>query len=250
MNSLVDMYCSCGVFSEALYLFKLIPAIDVFSWSSIVSVFAEHGDIVASIKYLYEIYGGGRYLQSLLFPRKQIHGLLLKLGLNGSAYVRSSLIDMYGNSTDIESSLNMFDEIHGRNLCGFALEAIRAFEIMVLENIRTDEISLSKILKACASMASLNMMNSSIHNSPYFYQIQSPTTTSLTAFILACARNGFEKKSLKLFDLMLEKGLKPDSVTFLSLLYRCSHGGLIEEGKRLFKAIENTHGIIHDIHHY
>ncbi|ERM99722.1 pentatricopeptide repeat-containing protein At3g13880-like [Amborella trichopoda] len=305
MNSLVDMYCSCGVLSEALHLFKLIPAMDVLSWSSIVSVFAEHGDIVPSIKYLYEMLWWGKRPSLSTFPKllnqcsslklflkgKQIHGLLLKLGLNGSDYVRSSLIDMYGNSRDIESSLNVFDEIHDRNLvswnsvicalseCGFALEAIRAFKTMVLENIRPDEISLSKILKACASMASLNM-NEQFHTQVIkngfesnlvvstslidsyakfgeielahliFYQIQAPTTTSLTAFISACARNGFERESLKLFDLMLVKGLKPDSVTFLSLLSGCSHGGLIEEGKRIFETMEKNHGIIPDIRHY
>ncbi|KAM2927540.1 hypothetical protein COP2_034878 [Malus domestica] len=41
-------------------------------------------------------------------------------------------------------------------------------------------------------------------------------------------RLGFE--ALKLFDLMIREGIRPNSATFISLLSACSHSGLVTEG--------------------
>lgn len=47
-----------------------------------------------------------------------------------------------------------------------------------------------------------------------------------------------------------EAGLKPDSITFISLLSACSHAGLVEEGWRYFKSMSRDYDIIPEVEHY
>ena len=42
---------------------------------------------------------------------------------------------------------------------------------------------------------------------------------------------------------MKSEGLFPDGVTFLGCLYACNHGGLVEEGLRVFKIMIEVHNL-------
>jgi pentatricopeptide repeat protein len=47
------------------------------------------------------------------------------------------------------------------------------------------------------------------------------------------------ENALKTFDEMIKSELKPDSVTFVSVLSACSHAGLVSEGRWLFSQMIN-----------
>ena len=51
-SALVDMYSSCGFFSEAKVVFEKLCARDVFAWTSLISGYAEAGDSEGVIKML------------------------------------------------------------------------------------------------------------------------------------------------------------------------------------------------------
>ncbi|XP_048332805.2 pentatricopeptide repeat-containing protein At3g18970-like [Ziziphus jujuba] len=55
-----------------------------------------------------------------------------------------------------------------------------------------------------------------------------------TAMATGLAIHGKGKEALKLFDEMDAYGVKPNSMTFTSLLSACCHGGLVEEGLHFF----------------
>ncbi|PKU60927.1 putative pentatricopeptide repeat-containing protein At2g01510 [Dendrobium catenatum] len=58
------------------------------------------------------------------------------------------------------------------------------------------------------------------------------------ALVTAYGQNGRAKDAINLFDEMLRKGIKPDSVTFLSILSACSHNGFVEQGLQYFHAMK------------
>ncbi|XP_031498018.1 pentatricopeptide repeat-containing protein At5g43790-like [Nymphaea colorata] len=62
--------------------------------------------------------------------------------------------------------------------------------------------------------------------------------------------NGCGMEALELFSLMETCGLKPDSITFVSLLSACSHAGLVEECLNLFSSMSKGYGIEPEIEHY
>ncbi|KAK8955745.1 Pentatricopeptide repeat-containing protein [Platanthera guangdongensis] len=56
-----------------------------------------------------------------------------------------------------------------------------------------------------------------------------------TSIIDACGMHGLGRDAIELFDRMEAIGIVPDHITFLSLLYACSHSRLTMEGKMFFK---------------
>ncbi|XP_062233320.1 pentatricopeptide repeat-containing protein At3g20730-like [Phragmites australis] len=73
---------------------------------------------------------------------------------------------------------------------------------------------------------------------------------SWTSLITACAQNGFGEDAVTLFDRMEEDGVKPNDVTFLSLLSACSHSGLMNRGMEYFTTMLGKYGIDPRAEHY
>ncbi|KAM1321449.1 hypothetical protein ACFX13_014712 [Malus domestica] len=68
--------------------------------------------------------------------------------------------------------------------------------------------------------------------------------------IEGCGSHGLGFEALKLFDLMIREGVRPNSVTFISLLSACSHSGLVTEGCDAFCSMKWKFGIEPDLDHY
>ncbi|XP_068635561.1 putative pentatricopeptide repeat-containing protein At1g64310 isoform X2 [Aristolochia californica] len=75
-------------------------------------------------------------------------------------------------------------------------------------------------------------------------------TVTYNSMIMGLGLNGLPHKATELFKQMLENGLKPDESTFSALLSGYCHGGLVAEGRELFKRMEHKFGIIPETEHY
>ncbi|XP_027339100.1 pentatricopeptide repeat-containing protein At4g21065-like [Abrus precatorius] len=71
-----------------------------------------------------------------------------------------------------------------------------------------------------------------------------------TVLINGLAVHGRSREALKMFYGMGESGLEPDRFAFMGALVACSHGGLVDEGWRVFKSMWNEHGIEPTLEHY
>ncbi|XVF73938.1 hypothetical protein PTKIN_Ptkin13bG0021100 [Pterospermum kingtungense] len=71
-----------------------------------------------------------------------------------------------------------------------------------------------------------------------------------TAMLAGYAVHGYGKDAIKLFEVMVKKGIQPDHVTFTHLLSACSHSGLVSEGKHYFKIMSEVYGVEHKLDHY
>ncbi|KAF8413478.1 hypothetical protein HHK36_001465 [Tetracentron sinense] len=74
-------------------------------------------------------------------------------------------------------------------------------------------------------------------------------TASWNAMINGFAVNGCAKEALEVFLEMQNTRVKPNEVTMIGVLSACNHSGLVEEGRKWFKAMEG-YGLIHRIEHY
>ncbi|KAI7993884.1 putative pentatricopeptide repeat-containing protein [Camellia lanceoleosa] len=52
-----------------------------------------------------------------------------------------------------------------------------------------------------------------------------------------------------LFQEMIDSGILPTSVTFVGVLFACSHAGLVEEGRNFYKLMVYTYGIPPSVEH-
>src|SRR4051794_344684 len=70
------------------------------------------------------------------------------------------------------------------------------------------------------------------------------------AVLSGYAYHGKGKEPLLLFEEMLKERIKPDEVTFISLLSACSHAGLVVEAKSIFHDMKSLYGIAPGPIHY
>lgn len=158
-------------------------------------------------------------------------------------------------------------------------EALRLFCEMRTTGIYPDQIVIAAVLSACAELTVLefgkqvhtNFLKSglgsslSVDNSlvsmyakcgcledanKVFDSMEIRDVITWTAIIVGYARNGRGKESLKFYDDMLASGVKPDFITFIGLLFACSHAGLAEHGRSYFQSMEKVYGIKPGPEHY
>ena len=62
--------------------------------------------------------------------------------------------------------------------------------------------------------------------------------------------NGQPDQSLQLFELLDKSGTQPDHITFVGVLFACTHAGLVDKGLKYFHSIKENHGLTHTADHY
>ncbi|XP_057868158.2 putative pentatricopeptide repeat-containing protein At3g47840 [Cryptomeria japonica] len=162
---------------------------------------------------------------------------------------------------------------------GYDEEALKlAFQIQRL-GIKLNEFTLSTVLTACANLAVLQTgrqvhtliikagyeleisvnsalisMYSKCGNIDYagqmFSLMSKGDVVTWTTMITGYAIHGLGIKALQLFEQMQQKGVKPDSITFIGVLSACSNAGLVDEGWYHFNSISKEYGIKPIIEHY
>ncbi|GJV05047.1 pentatricopeptide repeat-containing protein [Tanacetum coccineum] len=169
--------------------------------------------------------------------------------------------------------------ITGRTQTGCSEEALNQYYVMKMAGFRPDKITFVTVLSSCSQLATLGQ-GQQIHAEA----IKSGATSSvsvLSSLVSMYSRCGCLKDSLKafsennildvvlwssmiaaygfhgmgneaveLFNQMEKEGLKPNDVTFLSLLYACSHCGLKDKGVEIFDLMTNKYRLDPQLEHY
>lgn len=162
---------------------------------------------------------------------------------------------------------------------GFHEEALKLFCQMRVAGVETDDFVIAGALSACAGLTVLELgrqvhvifirsgfgSSLSIDNSLVamyakcgfiedahcvFDSMPVRDVVSWTALIVGHAQNGRGKRSLQQYDEMLKSGTRPDYVTFIGLLFACSHAGLVDDGRRYFESMHKTFTISPRPEHY
>lgn len=76
-----------------------------------------------------------------------------------------------------------------------------------------------------------------------FDELPERNVITWTSLISGYGRHGRVRDVIELFHQMVEEGLRPNSVTFLSLLSACSHGGLVDPGWEYFVSMIEDYGV-------
>ncbi|XP_030504467.2 pentatricopeptide repeat-containing protein At5g16860 [Cannabis sativa] len=83
-----------------------------------------------------------------------------------------------------------------------------------------------------------------------FNKMKLKNFVSWTSLMAGYGMHGHGKEALQVFDDMRKVGMVPDGVTFVVLLYACSHSGLIDEGIRYFSDMTKDYGVTPTAEHY
>jgi pentatricopeptide repeat protein len=159
-----------------------------------------------------------------------------------------------------EDALNLFCQIHHKDLSidGILLSSLLGIcaniasikfgtqiHAYVCKNRPMGDVALDNALvDMYAKAGEISDANRAFDEMPYRNVI------SWTSLITACAQNGFGEDAVTLFDRMEEDGVKPNDVTFLSLLSACSHSGMMNKGMEYFESMMSKYGIDPRAKHY
>ncbi|KAK4368984.1 hypothetical protein RND71_012776 [Anisodus tanguticus] len=207
---------------------------------------------------------------------KWIGNFRYDLGCSGCDSVSTVLVYLYGKLGNVDKSREIFEQISSdgkRSVLswnamigtyvqnGCALDGLCLFRLMMeLNCCCPDHVTMVSVLSACTQVGVwtlvygfMNMYSKcgSLESArDVFDQLIVKDVVSFNAMIMGLAINGKGKEALELFSQMLELNLHPNAGTFLSLLCACSHSGLTEKGRQIFKEMSQCFRISPKLEHY
>lgn len=164
--------------------------------------------------------------------------------------------------------------------CNKFQDALGVFWSMLLDNVVPNEFTLTSALSACAHLGALDQgrlvhqyiegnnkvnLNAVLGTAlvdmyakcgcidealRVFDNLPVKNVHTWTAIINGLAVHGDALGALNVFSRMLESSIQPNEVTFIAALGACSHGGFVEEGKRLFELMSHTCHLKPNMEHY
>ncbi|KAM0924942.1 hypothetical protein ACQ4PT_004529 [Festuca glaucescens] len=217
-NALLVMYARCGRVVSARRVFREIDEKDYISWNSMLSCYIQNGLYVEAVKFLgemLEVEEKDIVTWTSMINSYTNNGLLneaVALFAEMQTDIQPdsvALVSIIGAIADL-SSLAKGKEVHG---------------FLIRNNFRMEGAMVSSLVdmySGCGSMSNALRL---------FDGTKCKDVVLWTAIINAAGMHGHGKQALDLFKRMLETGVAPDQVSFLALLYACSHSKLVDEGK-------------------
>ncbi|XP_059635001.1 pentatricopeptide repeat-containing protein At5g55740, chloroplastic [Cornus florida] len=273
-SSIVDMYAKCKRIDDARRVFNSTTQRDLVLWNTLLAAYAELGLSGEALKLFYGMQLEG-VPPNVISWNSVILGFLRKGQVNEAKDMFSQMLSL-GFQPNIITWTTI---ISGLAQNGFGNDAILLFQQMLETGIRPNVVSIISALSACTDTALLQFARA-IHGyvmRRYLY-LSIPVATSLVdmyancggvdqskrvfdlvlskelplynALISAYALHGQAVEAFLLLEHLQEEGIKPDSITFTSILSACSHAGLVHKGLELFVDMVSEHRVKPTMEHY
>ncbi|MED6120379.1 hypothetical protein PIB30_020393 [Stylosanthes scabra] len=243
--------------SYAYHVFALLHDPNVFTWNTMIRGYAESDDPSPALHIYRKMSVSCVDPDTHTYPfllkaiakslnvreGEAIHSVTVRNGFESLLFVQNSLLHMYAVCGDTESAHKVFESMVERDLVawnsvinGFALNG----RPRLTENMHVNN-SLLDFYAKCGSIREAQQV---------FGEMRERNVVSFTSLIVGLAVNGFGEEALEFFKDMEEQRLKPSEITFVGVLYACSHCGMLNEGFNYFRRMKEEYGIMPRIEHY
>ncbi|XP_077212616.1 pentatricopeptide repeat-containing protein At4g01030, mitochondrial-like [Tasmannia lanceolata] len=260
-NSMISGYALNGFLDEAMEIFDEMELSetkpDLVTWNCLISGHALCGNYEGILKVLQRMQNEGfkpnsgsitSMLQAVsefgsLRVGMEIHGCVMRNGLDCDIYVGTSLVDMYVKKGSLANAQSVFDHMKSRNIFvwnslisgyaynGYFNKALELLNKMENEGIQPDLITWNGLIYGYA------MWGLSERALVLIRQLKklgfNPNVVSWTALISGCSQNGNYLESLEFFIEMQEAGSRPNSATISSSLQACAGLASLQKGMEL-----------------
>ncbi|KAL5700567.1 hypothetical protein ACHQM5_025994 [Ranunculus cassubicifolius] len=237
--------------SHARAVFDHIPSPDTFAWNTIIRAYSNISPSKA-LSLFSNMRFQGVSLDHFTFPfvlkscaslqtGRELHSLVVKLGLDSNIFVQNSLIHMYGSCGLVDKSLEVFDDMSERDLVSwssviaclvdndFNQKALDLFRVMQIStSIRPDEVTIVSVISAISNLGSLEL-GKWVHL--FVYRNSLDLTISLgTSLINMYSRCGSIGEAVRVFDEMPRRNI----ITWTALINGLAVHGRSQEALRMF----------------
>lgn len=273
-NSLISSYAARGYLNEAWGLLEEMESShikpDIITWNCLLSGHALNGSHKAVLTILRRMQVVGfrpnsssmtSVLQAVIelgvlnFGR-EIHGYVIRNGLDYDVYVVTSLLDMYVKHDCLGKAQAVFNNMNNRNIVawntlvsgysfkGLFEDARNLINGMEKEGLMPDLVTWNGLISGYSMWGRSNEALALIHQMKN--SGMSPNVVSWTALISGSSQNGNYRESLEFFSQMQQEGTRPNSVTISSVLRNCGGLSLLQKGKEIHCFILRN-GFIEDV---
>ncbi|KAJ6420700.1 hypothetical protein OIU84_028121 [Salix udensis] len=273
-NVLISTYFKCQVIEDARLVFQNMNERNVVSWTTMISI-----DEAEAVSLFNEMRLDGVCpndvtfvglihaitIGELLVQGKLVHAFCTKTGFSSKSNVCNSFITMYAKLKSMQDSVKKLSRAFFSGLVeskpnqysfGSVLNAIGAAEDVSLKygqrchsqilklGLNTDPIVSSALLDMYAKRGSI------CESEKVFVETPQQSQFAWTAIISAYARHGDYESVMNWFEEMRRLELRPDSITFLSILTACGRKGMVDTGCHLFSSMVKDYQIEPSAEHY
>ncbi|KAG8389795.1 hypothetical protein BUALT_Bualt01G0015600 [Buddleja alternifolia] len=266
-NEMIDGYSKNGDMTMARRVFDSVPEglKNVVTWTVMVDGYVSNGDMEAAREMFERMKERNFYVWSVM-----ISGYFKK----GDVVRAREIFD----TMSLRNLVNWNSLISGYAQNGMFEEALDAFMSMQEQGFEPDEVTLASVLSACAQSGMLDfgkkihemiakkrielnefVLNGlvdmyakcgDLENAMLIFEGMSfKNSATWNSLITGFAIHGQCREAVNFFSRMEESSVKPDGVTFLSVLSACAHGGFVEEGLEAFSKMEK-YGLKANVKHY
>ncbi|KAL8225270.1 hypothetical protein R6Q57_017827 [Mikania cordata] len=234
-SALVIMYASCGSMDMATNMFRNLSPQNIVVSTAMITGYSKAGQIEAA---------------RVIFDQMAEKDLICW----------SAMISGYAEGGQPQKALQLFDK-------------------MLTSGVKPDQITILSVVSACANLGALDNaikiqsyidenrlsgvlpVNNALIDmyakcgeldraKQVFARMRKLNVITWSSMIMAYAVHGDAINALDLFQEMKSQKVEPNSVTFVGLLYACSHAGLIAEGRKIFASMVNNYNITPKREHY
>ncbi|XP_037411007.1 pentatricopeptide repeat-containing protein At3g02330, mitochondrial-like isoform X2 [Triticum dicoccoides] len=242
-STVVDMYCKCGMMTDAQKLHDRIGKQELVSWNAIMSGFSLNKQSEDAQKIFSQMLDIGLKPDHFTYATvldtcanlatieigKQIHGQIIKQEMLVDEYISSTLIDMYAKCGYMQDSLLMFEKAQKRDfvswnamICGYALhgqgaEALKMFDRMQREDVIPNHATFIAVLRACSHVGLLDDGCCYFHQMTTRYKLE-PQLEHFACMVDILGRSKGPQEALKLIGTM---PFEADAVIWKTLLSVC-----------------------------
>lgn len=182
-NAFISAYAKCGSLISAEHVFSGMNTKSVSSWNALIGGYAQNGDPKKALDFYFQMTRSGFVpdyfsIGSLLLAcsrlghlqyGKEIHGFVLRNGLEMDSFVAISLLSLYLHCSKPIYARTYFERMEDKNLvCWNAMlsgysqnelpnEVFSLFRQMLSEGLEPNEIAIVSILGACSQLSTVSL---------------------------------------------------------------------------------------------
>ncbi|XP_059066000.1 pentatricopeptide repeat-containing protein At3g26782, mitochondrial [Cryptomeria japonica] len=234
VTALMHVYAKFGNTEKAYQMFEKIHNADVVSWNTMITGYAQNGFLDKALRLFEEM------------PHRNTvswNAIIAGFGQNGLVEKAMEIFKQM-QQTDIKPDASTFASILPACAKMGTLEQGMEFHQKIIENGFLTSTVVTALIDMYGKSGSLKKA------SKLFDKIKPADVASWNALIAGYAMHGHSKDALKLFELMKLSEANPNHITFVCILFACSHSGLVDDSCRYFNQMTDSYGIMPAIDHY
>ncbi|KAM7254301.1 hypothetical protein ACFE04_031983 [Oxalis oulophora] len=265
-TSLIDFYSNLGRIVESRKMFDEMSERDVFSWTTMVSGYARVGDL-SSARRMFE-----------MMPEKNTATWNTLI----DGYARTGdieAVEVLFKQMPVKDIISWTTMINCYSQNKQFMAALSVFDEMKRNNVNPDQVTMATVISACAHLGGLDLgkevhfylMQNGFDLDVYigsalidmyakcgsidksllmFFKLKEKNLFCWNSIIEGLAAHGYGKQALAMFKKIEKVKIRPNGVTFISVLSACTHAGLVEEGRKIFQCMSLDYCISPEVEHY